>query len=468
MDEMAGTDFTVSSRRGGGAKRSRLPVGLLLCLGSAILVLALTAACSLILDLEPDCDQVSNCTPYVCNQENTACLSRCNRYEDCATGYLCELATGSCLTQGCAPLSEPVPLLEISGSGVEYDADGFGDSFWVLYANGEGISLAEVSADGALVGGVEGVIALETDNLASPVQPLVVPSDGSLHLFWLGALGTNRLAIRHYAVSPEGVSFGPVNAYEADYGQNVDQLTGCRIGDKLALAWTTLRQRSQTQLLLLNLDGTYGDDSAATAPNEAAVFIGDPAAGSNQPALAMTDERGGYARRETRAGVSTIMASFFDSQFGVISNHQVSGDEVSSAEGIRAAGLANAMAVAWVEVREGQRVIMRAVDSELSPLRLAWNTNDYTTNPKELSLAARADEFALVWVGDSTAGRDLFFSRFSANGEQRFITFPVRRGAAVDPAYPVIVAVEDGYALFWLEGASPTRTVFFQRYSCIR
>ena len=66
--------------------------------------LILFSACSLLIDVEPNCDVAADCTPYVCNADNTACLTGCRLDADCAAGFACDVGRSVCVGSGCIAL----------------------------------------------------------------------------------------------------------------------------------------------------------------------------------------------------------------------------------------------------------------------------------------------------------------------------------------------------------------------------
>lgn len=435
-----------------------------------VVITALAAgglACSFLIDVEPDCDQVSDCRPYVCNPENTACLSACITNADCAPGFLCQRGGTTCVNQGCEPLTNTRALFSLDGAGLEFDAARLGDRLWIIAASTAGVGLVEVTLEGGVVGGSEGITSLD-DEPTSPVTPLAVSSSRGVTVFWRGESDEGTGEFRVFHVDTDGQSQGPNAVYVAEPGENLDAPSAGVVGDAIVLAWSTFIDRSQVVALPLNLDGTYGPNALDTAPAEAVTQLTSPATGSNLPAVAATPVRGAVARRESISARSEVVVSFLDSDFEAINDHRLSVQGVASLDNVRAAGMSSGVATAWIESTDEGRRLMRAVDTEAGPILFGSPSDDFTFEPTEVDIASGSSEFLLLWVANSDQGEDVYVRRFDELGAPLFETFSASTGAANSPARPVAVRTQDGYALLWVENDVSPPQLMYRRFRCVR
>ena len=413
-------------------------------------------SCSLLLEVEPDCSTVADCTPYVCNPENTACLSDCAGSADCAPGFVCERGGTTCVSQGCQPVTGVISLLSQEGSGFEFDVAEQGDSFWVVAASSGGVGLTEVNPDGSTSGGS---ITLDTDPVL-PVSPVAVSSESSLHVLWHGEPASNQEDVRYFRLNSDNSHDGPRVVYTARAGQNIDTLTGTTADSQVLVSWATFLDRSQVQLLVLNDDGTVAGDPTELTPNNA---------GNSLPAIATTANVVGLARRETTSGENRIVSSLLDDDLAPVTDEPLSERTPNLQESVVMSGMTEDFAVVWIETQGDGRVLYRAVVGEEGDvIRVGTETQDITDDPVIADVDAGTDEFAVVWVAEENREPELYMRRFDATGGGLFLTFGVTEGRAISPGQPKVVSTSDGYAVFWVEFGFESPELFYRRYSCVR
>ena len=437
-----------------GRIRKRVETSLL-SVTTLSLLSTIVVSCSLLLDVEPDCDAVSDCTPYVCNSENTACLSDCAGTSDCAPGFVCERGGTSCVSQGCQPLTDAVSLLSQGGSGFEYDVALLDGTFWVVAASSGGVGLTDVALDGSTSGSL---ITLDTDPVL-PVTPVAASSANALHILWHGEPSRNQEDVRYFRLNSDNSHDGPRVIFTGQSGQNVDNLTGTTLGTQVLVTWATFLVRSQVQLLVLEDDGTVVGDP---------VTITNDSTGSSLPAIASTADAAGFARRETSSGENIIVASMLDQDLVPVSDLPLSERTTSLQESVAVAGMNAEIAVVWIETQEDGRVLYRAVLGEEGVVRVGTVSQDTTDDPVIADVAAGVDEFAVLWVAEENRVPEVFMRRFDRTGNGIFLTFPVADGNAISPGVPRIVRTDDGYGVFWVEFGFDAPELFFRRYLCVR
>jgi hypothetical protein len=383
---------------------------------------------------------------------------------DCSDGFVCERSGIFCITTGCEPLTAVKRLFDAGGTGLEYDAVFHDGSIWAVVASSRGIGIAEISLDGRVIS----TVALESDPLF-PADPVIVSSSLGVTAIWHGESGSNIQDIRVYHVADEdGSERGPRVVYQGIAGQNVDMLGAARVGDQIAVVWSTFVSRSQVQLLVLNLDGSFGDPPENVAPNHEAVLITDAATGSSFPRVMSAANRMALTRRETQSGSNTIEVSFFNDAFESVASTDISEPSTRVVDDLDADGYGDHIAATWLETRSSGRVLLRSVARQADgAIQTGIRTEDFTDNPTAMGIGGGDNEFAIVWVAEDQ-GRDLFMRRFDEEGEPLFVTFDITQGAADDPIRPSAIRTNDGYVVMWVEDASDPPDLMFRRYLCGR
>ncbi len=425
------------------------------CLPAALVMTGLLASCSLLIDVTPDCDQVADCGEYVCNPENTACLTDCTKNADCAPGFVCERGGSTCISQGCQPMTDPISLFQQQGSGFEYDVARVGSSFWVIAASSAGVGLTDVDLDGGTTGNL---VALDEDPVL-PVDPLAIGSDGALTLLWHGEPATGLEDVRYFRLNADDETSGPRVIFTGSAGQNIDSLTATSgVGD-LVMAWATFLDRSQIEAFAVDEEGTIGEDPTLLTADST---------GSSVPALATTEDAVAIVRRETNSGENTIVISFLDDELGRLADQPLSETTTNLLDEVEAAGMDTAVATAWIETQGDGRLLLRAVASEDGLIRAGTESHSYTDDPSEVSIAAGESEFAVVWIAEDNRLPDIFMRRFEEEGDGLFVPFPVSSGAAISPRQPKVVRTSDGYGVFWVDFGFESPQLFYRRYLCVR
>lgn len=432
-----------------------------------VAILLTTTSCSLLIDVEPDCDTVSSCTPYACNELNTACLDSCRTDSDCATGYICRHNSDVCTLMGCREVTEPIRLTTISNASFEYDVALTSSSFWLLVGTESSVGLMEVTLGGTVVGGEGAIVVLDTSP-TSPVQPQIVGAEGGISAFWVGSTGPNVSDIRAFRLEDDGLTVGPRVVYQGELSQNIDNLSVGLTSAGIGLSWATFIGRSRLQALVLNTDTTYGQDNIELAPNNAAVVISSEDVGATLPSVTLTETGLAVAFRASDGGFSSVDVNFVDDELAEIGQQRVSNYDESTLNQVTADDLMGSVVVAWIEISDGVYSLMRAITDETEIVLHATVSEDFTTVPNEATLAAGSNEFALAFTAQSDGVEDVFLRRFDEFGNPLFVTFAVSGGTATDPSDPIVVRTADGYSVFWIEESSSSRGLYYRRYTCGR
>jgi hypothetical protein len=435
-------------------------------LGAALAAAFVLPGCSALIDVDPDCDQVSTCAPYTCNAENTACLFACDSDSECASGFVCQTDTGACISTGCAPTTDPVELLTLEGSGFEYDVGGYLDSYWALLASSARVGIVRVDRAGTIVQGADEPILLE-ESPALPALPIVVGAEDSVSMFWRGQERDDSL--RFFRIYRDGDNpqrtAGPRVLYTAEVGRNIDAPAATRVGDELLVAWTSFLDRTRVQLLALNADGTWGPDRANQAPSDAPAVLTEGLVGSATPALAAVGELGAVARRDTRAGENEIVAGFLDADNELSVEHTASEVRTDSMERLQVAGLdSGELGLVWLESRQDGRRLQRAVVNEEGVVLRATDTRGETTNPVDATISRESRGFAIAWVASEGEREGVFLRRFDAAGQPLFTPITVDTGG--DLSRPRVVSSGANLGVFWVDSSGSSPALQYRGYRC--
>lgn len=425
------------------------------CLPAWLVMAGLLASCSVLIDVTPDCDLVADCGEYVCNAENTACLTDCTNNADCAPGFVCERGGSACISQGCLPMTDPISLFQQQGSGFEYDVARVGSAYWVIAASSDGVGLTDVDLDGGTTGNL---VALDQDP-ALPVDPLAISSGGALTLLWHGEPATNLEDIRYFHLNADDETSGPRVVFTGAAGQNIDSLNATAGVGEIVMAWATFLDRSQIEAFALDVEGTVGEEPTLLTADST---------GSSVPALATTEDAVALVRRETNSGENTVVISFLDDDLARLADQPLSETTTNLLDAVEAAGMDTAVAAAWIETQGDGRLLLRAVASSDGLVRAGTESHSFTDDPSEVSVAAGSSEFAIAWIAEDNRLPDIFMRRFDEAGDGLFVPFPVSSGAAISPGQPKVVRTSDGYGVFWVDFGFESPQLFYRRYECVR
>lgn len=247
----------------------------------AVFASLLLGGCSAVVDIEPDCDQVSECGAYLCNDENTACKAQCrSSSSDCATGFVCMDDEARCeggLCVGRTPARSVsirsqalrhytwVPAIFENGRGVVAILGASQNE--VSFARLDATTLAPVIGPGGVAGGAE-VLDSGTNSRALPV---ILPPDrgGNIRSIWADAQGMGRIRSALYSMQSGALS--PAETlYESEVSLASSTLAASSSGVDAHVVWIGGSARALYGLRITSLGAVSGphvlsDDARAPA-----------------------------------------------------------------------------------------------------------------------------------------------------------------------------------------------------------
>lgn len=101
-------------------------------------------------------------------------------------------------------------------------------------------------------------------------------------------------------------------------------------------------------------------------------------------------------------------------------------------------------------------------------LQYGMASEDFTNDPDQVDLAVGDDEFALAFIAEADSVRQVFFSRSDSAARPLFVTFSASGGGTINPRHPVLVRIDDGYSVFWVEEGTSQPQLYHRRFVCGR
>ncbi|TVR02528.1 MAG: hypothetical protein EA398_07285 [Deltaproteobacteria bacterium] len=489
----------------------------LLLLGALLLT-----GCSVVLSLDADCDTVSDCTPYVCGDDNVACRASCSRDAHCAAGFSCDFTTNTCLESGCRP-STPVVRLDVSDQFVGFAASaGAGQAILNLeHPSGHFLQRYEITSprldDGTTAFGT--LVAIRESSVDSDLGAFRLSVD---------AIGTNASQLPASLYNPRGQSGLDHDFFHFAWrGQDRDSsdrrrwvLTGrsLRLSPDPAIrprsrdmegevltATSGASERVIRQVRLAPREGGFAHawaesvgvgngvlrlrfrDGDGNRDGEVLrVFANGDGVISSFDMLAFRD-------RLMLAWVPEISATRRDIRTVTVSGDrppEQPGAALGSGETYRLYETAGAItdvvlasagslaAIAWRESSGGSerfRIRLAWLDENGRPaagrdglVRVDPNFVHQVTPGARLSSASRNDDFVLLFSGSRAGRNDLWLSRF-AGGAQVGLPVPVTDlglpGEAPPSAFSVVPFAQ-GYTAFWMQEQQGGNTMFYRSFRC--
>jgi hypothetical protein len=422
--------------------------------------------CSLLIDVEPNCDTVVNCEPYICNVENTACLGQCETDLECAPGYSC-YQNGTCLEQGCL-VEPPIALFTLGGTGFEYDIASFNGGYWAIASSSLGVGLIQIQSSGEVVGGDDPLQFLDTDPQL-PVEPIAIANEERLSLFWRGSASLTTEDLRFFQLTSAGTTIGPHSVFTNEFGQLLDSPAALQMNEGILLGWVSYIERLQVLVSILNGDGSFGEEMSQTVPVDEVLALTSGTSGAGLPHFIEVEGEDAIAlvRRKTDAGVYSIVVSYFTDSLDSLENeHTVSDLTNDILEPLSAVSLGRDIAVSWIETDETGRTLYSVVSSPEGVVSGPLETQDYTQNPSELSLVNIGEGYGMAWIAEEGEEKEIFFRRYDNRGSSVFSTFRLTAGSVLDPGQVRALSTDSGAAVFWVDFGYNAPRLFMSEVTC--
>lgn len=463
----------------------------------AMATLVLGAACSAIIDVEPNCDTVSNCGGYQCNAENTACLDSCRTDGDCVSGFGCDTSTSLCVASGCFPQGGTLENGELQHDWTSFASGYAGDLFVTgVVQPGEPAQALFYSLSGGVLryGGGGPQFFTLSDRQTRDQNEIAMyfgserqvnnPNGGVLAL-WVDAMDTNpRFHLRTNTYF-DGAGFTPDSwSTLAERGTRPIGLGIRPIEGGFVTAWleqdgvNSSSLSGRLSLAIVGLDGLPTDSGAVSRmPPEGSslrVRTRPALARSNNGVLFAVGVQGGTGNQFSIYGgaFGDSVPQHLPEQAWHTSGMAIS-DVIVGSSGPQAA-------VVWRQARSGGgheilsrrlNIEGRLLDSTEQPVRVdPLFTHANRSRANMVSTDGRGG-FAVAFTGSRGSRTGLWVAHFGEDAKPIGLPFFV-----TDSNIPLenlvkydIVATDAGYVVQWMlegSGADSGRTMFYRSFKC--
>ena len=448
----------------------RLPL-----LAPLLLPFALTG-CSLLLDVEPDCDAARDCNGYFCNAEQTACLNTCASETECTAGYACDEPTQSC--RQIADLeAEPIALSTLPTWGEEFALGTAGSllatEFGLVVGGSEGLGLARFSTAGAPLPSSPEPAPFALDRLAqpNPAGPRFLPAvgralpsstaglfDAALLFGWAEpSADRNRIFVARRTIGEGQAIAAPLLLRDASSQASLSQLSFAAGPDLIMALW---REQSGVSSELRAMP--LAADSLTPILSAASRLTGSNEVAANPVALRL-GERWGALYLSSELGARTVRVIGLESDASQLGELDLNTPVPNAVElgDLVATETASGAAAAYTQLEGGQKRLRglllpaTAVAALGDPAQTAtsgptFDVSEGTASISKPAIASVDGEVAVAWlsIGEDRA-RSLMLRRFNGAGvalSPAGVVVSDAGGTVIDLK---LAATVNGYALLW-------------------
>lgn len=444
-----------------------------------VLLPALLTGCSLLIDVEPDCDAARDCNGYLCNDAGTACLNTCAAESDCTAGYACDESSETC-RQVASLEATPVPLSTLPRWGTEFAVGAAGSlsatEVGLVVGGSEGLGFARFSASGSPLASTPEAAPFGLDRLApaSSERALFRPAIGrSLPSSLAGGAGAalvfgwaeptadrNRLFAARRTVGAGEATSVPTLLRDASRSAALSQLSFAA-GPDLVMALWREQSGASSELRALPLAG----DSLAPILSAAERLTGANEVASDPAALRMGD-RWAALYLSSALGARTVRVIALESDASQLGELDLTTPVANTVEqtDLVATETAFGAAAAYLQLEGGEETVRGlflpsetvaalgdAVQTAVSgPSFAVSETPDDLAHP---AIASVDGEVAIAWVSvGADLNRSIMLRRFSRAGQPLSPAGPVVANVSTPVVSLHLAATANGYALVWFEG----------------
>ena len=440
-----------------------------------LLPFALTG-CSLLLDVEPDCDAARDCNGYLCNAEQTACLNTCAAETDCTAGYACDEPTQSC--RQIADLeAEPIALSALPTWGEEFALGTAGSllstEFGLVVGGSEGLGLARFSTAGALLASSPEPAPFGLDRLAqpNPAGPRFLPSvgralpstvaglsDAALLFGWAEpSADRNRIFVARRTIGEGQAVSAPLLLRDASSQASLSQISFAAGPDLVMALW---REQSGVSSELRAMP--LAADSLSPILSAASRLTGSNEVAASPVALRL-GERWGALYLSSELGARTVRVIGLESDASQLGELDLNTPVPNAVElgDLVATETASGAAAAYTQLEGGQKRLRglllpaTAVAALGDPAQTAtsgptFDVSEGTASISKPAIASVDGEVAIAWlsIGEDRA-RSLMLRRFNSAGvalSPAGVVVSDAGGTVIDLK---LAATVNGYALLW-------------------
>lgn len=450
-----------------------------------------TFGCSLVIDVEPDC-QDAVCVPFRCTPDGVACGASCGSDADCAAGYSCDVTQGVCEFSGCAAVGEADGVALALPSQIREFAvtmaatQNQSSQFLVAVGNRSVFGYRRFQAsNGAAVGDqVDPTHSMIVQVGSNPDVRNFSPALAS----WPGAGATRQDRFLFGFVNVTETPQFPVagefiidpatppsaNRVGSGAGRNT-QLSGVSIAagtSEVGFAWIEeLSAEFRLTFARLTPAGLLGPDSEPLVVSRS----GERPA---RTSLVRVDDGWLLAYEGISSGQRQITLAALAPNGTVRSRNDLLAGRLISypVEALAMARTGEGVVLAWAAGAEGDRVVERLWLGNATIARLfegdevslqSAPVDPLLQNPQRVAVAGAAGEYAILTRGVRSGRDGVWLYRFRDGGSPLFAPVRVAPRPIAGLAGLRITPAESGYAVFWLEDeAGQRQSVHYTRYFC--
>jgi len=424
------------------------------------------SGCSLIIDLPADCS-AADCNGYQCNPANTECLFVCIGPDDCSDGYVCDNLTGAgtCVARGCAPLSPQVLFFDGTRDLDEADVDSNGESIAAAYVATGALRFKTYSA---LDGSSSPAITVEPAEYA-PQSPTIASDGANYAIVWESDVrfeGAQRELLRFAVMDPAGqVVVAPMTLWVAGFPAPATE----KSVDQPEMVWDDARQAyvivfasridasSDLVMLAVRADGMAVEGGEVEHADAKRITL-DPTDALDPIVVlrdANTEPASNFYDVLYREGTTTLDLSLRT----LTSEAQRAEDDLklssvasgSRVEDFAAVGLGGRLVVTW---SEGDASDGDSYQRTLDPIRTPDDARPVVRDLQDtrgagLMRTPDEAEYATAHAGVYRGVRDIYVTRYAADGARLTPPFPITSGDDSEPAHPALVPTVDGFLALW-------------------
>jgi hypothetical protein len=436
------------------------------------------SGCSFVIDVPADCRD-TDCAPYVCGADGVACQVACDADTECVSGFVCDIAIGACEPAGCEPVGPAISMRDLPTQVDEVDvvAPRSPEQLIVMLANQNGLGLLRFNMLGERVPDAFdetlGALRLAPANAdRSPFEPFarrVLGASGEEEVLFAWRTNVDNLDRVDFARFAPNENRAPEggNAFTARQRTLLDVPHLSRDAVGLRAFWReSVSQSSALQTVsvaqagadarTLTLEGeSVGDLSVAPLAERSIVVAPVSSDGLERLELFVVDENGvlvGLGRLVAEQPAQSVAFPLI--ALDVEEQRLLALFGVATTETEYRVALMTASEAAGLAADAATPVSSFLVGRGLSDVRTANAT-------------WRGGEVFLAWDAVYQDRRDVWVTRYTAEGAARFAPFPVglAGGSNVDSLH--VFPSNAGVDVVWREPSDSGDAIVLQRFACL-
>jgi hypothetical protein len=450
-----------------------------------------SVSCSLVIDVEPDC-QDPVCSPYRCTTDGIACGVSCRTDAECAAGYSCDATAGVCEFSGCTVITGvervlldlPEMVTELAMATLKPDAQPEQMLVAVGNRNLFGYRRFQMTGQPApdrVDASQRLLVQVPTNPDVRRFSPAVVPyrraGARDPDRFVFGFVDVSRSpqfpVVGNFIVDPDPVSPAST-AVGPGAGRNtvlVGSSVAAAVG-RVGFAWIdVLTAESRVYMAEVEPNGERTDARDL-------VPVSRPGEKPERTTLAPAPDGWILTYDGISGGERQIFVVAIGADGTVRSRSSLLAGRAASyaIDGVASAATADGVVIAWQSGAEPDRALQRVwLSNDIIARMMAGDSVDLRARqvdsglqvPRRVAVAATPDEYYILSSG-TRSGRDgMWLYRFSGEADALFA--PVRVAPRTSTAIELfrVSATSAGFAVVWSERESDQRsTVYYSHFFC--